>query len=94
MNSNLFQTILTTAITIAGFATTILLSLGCHDVAGAINCVGSNAPAWLAPYLIIATSVLGALKLVIGFATGKLVKPTVAVTNSGAPGTVLPSQVR
>lgn len=94
MNSNLFQTILTTLVTITGFATTVLLALGCHDVAGAINCVGSNAPAWLVPYLAIATSVLGALKLVIGFATGKLVSPTVAVTISGKPGTVTPNQVR
>ena len=95
MNSNLFQTLLTLAITISTIATSLLLSLGCHaDAAGAVNCIGSNAPSWLAPYLIIITSVLGILKLIIGFATGKLTAPTAAVTNSGAPGTVTPNQVR
>ena len=94
MNSNLFQTILTLAITISGIATSVLLSLGCHDVAGAISCVGSTAPAWLAPYLIIATSFLGILKLVIAAFSGKLVKPTVVVSDSGKPGTVSPAAVR
>jgi hypothetical protein len=95
MNSNLFQTILTLAITVSGIATSILLSLGCHtDVAGAVNCVGSNAPSWAAPYLVIITSVLGILKLIIAAFNGKLTAPTVVVSTSGAPGTVSPMQVK
>ena len=93
MNSNLFQTILTALVTISGIATSILISLGCHDVAGAVNCVGSTAPAWMIPYLAIATSILGIIKLITAVFTGKLTAPTAVVSNSGALGTVAPRNV-
>lgn len=79
MNSNYFQTILTVLVTVSGIATSVLLSLGCHELGGSISCVASNAPTWLAPYLVIATSVLGVLKLIIGAFTGKLTAPTQVV---------------
>lgn len=81
MNSNLFQTILTVAITISGFLTTILLALGCKDVAGAIDCSTASGPTWLIPYLVIAATVSGFLKLIIKFFQGKgaLINPTIVV---------------
>jgi hypothetical protein len=79
MNSNFFQTILTVLVTVSGLATSILVTLGCHEIAGSVSCVGSTAPSWLVPYLAIAASVLGALKLVIGAFTGKLTAPTQVV---------------
>lgn len=93
MNSNFFQTILTAAITVSALITSVLLILGCHDIGGSISCVASNAPTWLIPYLGIAASGLGILKLVIGAFTGKLTAPTAAVSKSGNIGTVLPSDV-
>ena len=91
MNSNLFQTILTVLLTLCGVATTILLSFGCtQDAAGAVSCAASSASTWLAPYLVIAASALGIVKLITGAFTGKLMLPTVAVTKSGAAGTVHP----
>ena len=94
MNSNLFQTILTALLTLCGVATTILLSFGCtQDVAGAINCAASTAPTWLAPYLVIAASALGIVKLITGAITGKLVAPTAVISTSGASGTVHPDVV-
>jgi hypothetical protein len=93
MNSNLFQTILTVLLTISGLATSVLVSLGCNDIGGSISCVASNAPTWMVPYLGIAASVLGILKLVIGAFTGKLTAPTAAVSKSGNVGTVSPSDV-
>lgn len=93
MNSNLFQTILTVLTALSAIAASILLSLGCHDVGGSITCIASNAPTWMVPYLGIAASILGILKLVIGAFTGKLVAPTAAISRSGNAGTVLPSSV-
>lgn len=77
MNSNLFQTILTVLTTVSGLATSLLLGLGCHEVAGAVTCVGSTAPAWLLPYLAGATGILGVVKLIISAFNGKLTAPTV-----------------
>lgn len=94
MNSNLFQTILTVMITLAGIATSVLLSMGCHDVAGSINCVGATAPTFLLPYLGIAASVLGVVKLLIAAFTGKLTAPTAVVSDSGKAGTVSPAAVK
>ncbi len=80
MNSNLFQTILTVLITVSAFASTVLVSFGCiESPAGTMLCSASTAPAWLVPYLAIAASVLGFLKLVIGFFQGKLIAPTKVV---------------
>ncbi len=93
MNSNLLQTILTALLTISGIATSILLSVGCQDIAGSISCVASNAPTWLVPYLGIAASVLGIVKLVLAAFNGKLTAPTVVVSDSGKAGTVTPAQV-
>jgi hypothetical protein len=93
MNSNFFQTILTILITVSGLATSALLSLGCKDIAGTLNCATSSAPSWLAPYLVVIASALGFTKLIIAAFTGKLVAPTVVVSKSGAPGTVSPTFV-
>jgi hypothetical protein len=57
----------------------------------AVDCAA--APAWIAPYLIIAMPVLAFVKLVIGFIEGKLVAPTAVVNETGLPGTVLPEDV-
>lgn len=92
-NTSIFQTILTALITISTLVGGVLLSLGCHDIAGSISCVGSNAPTWLSPYLIIATSVLGIIKLITSAFEGKLVKQTAVISTSGKTGTVLPSDV-
>jgi hypothetical protein len=93
MNSNLFQTILTVLITISGLATSLLVSMGCTDVAGSLNCATSSAPTWLAPYLVMAASVLGVVKLIVAAFTGKLTAPTAVVSTSGAAGTVNPRSV-
>lgn len=94
MNSNLFQTILTVLLTACGIVTSILLGLGCtQDVAGAVSCAASSAPSWLAPYLVIAASALGIVKLITGAITGKLVLPTAVVSVSGDTGTVHPNAV-
>jgi hypothetical protein len=94
MNSNLFQTILTVLLTACGVVTSILLALGCtQDVTGAINCAASSAPEWLVPWLVVAASALGIVKLITGAITGKLVAPTAVVSKSGAPGTVHPERV-
>jgi hypothetical protein len=93
MNSNLFQTILTVLITVSGLATSILVSMGCVDVAGSLNCATSSAPTWLAPYLVMIASALGIVKLILAAFTGKLTAPTVVVSTTGAPNTVRPSSV-
>ena len=93
INSNLFQTILTVMLTVTGIATSVLLNMGCHDVSGTINCVGSTAPSWLLPYLGIIATALGILKLIIAALTGKLVKPTAVIATNGAVGTVHPTDV-
>ena len=94
MNSNLFQTVLTVLLTACGVLTSILLALGCtQDVTGAINCAASSAPEWLVPWLVVAASALGIVKLITGAITGKLVAPTAVVSNSGARGSVHPELV-
>ena len=94
MNSNLFQTILTVLLTACGVLTSILLAFGCtQDVTGALNCAASSAPEWLVPWLVVAASALGIVKLITGAITGKLAAPTAVVSSSGARGTVHPDLV-
>ena len=94
MNTNLFQTILTVLITISGIATSLLVSMGCtQSVNGSLNCATTSAPAWLVPYLVIAASVLGIVKLIIAAFDGKLSAPTVAVSKTGTTGTVTADQI-
>ena len=93
MNSNLFQTILTVLLTISGVATSVLLSMGCHDAGGSLSCLGASAPTWMLPYLGIIATALGILKLIIAALTGKLTAPTAVVSNSGKVGTVAPIDV-
>lgn len=94
MNSNFFQTILTVLLTACGVVTSILLGFGCApDASGTLNCAASSAPEWLVPYLVVAASALGIVKLITGAITGKLVAPTAVVSSSGAPGTVHPDVV-
>ena len=95
MNNNLFQTILTIAMTISGLGSTLLVSLGCKtNVVGNLDCTASNAPIWLVPYMVMAASALGILKLIVSAFNGKLVKPTVVVSTTGEAGTVRPSAVQ
>ena len=93
MNSNYFQTILTVVAGILAMATTILLSMGCTDIADKISCVASSAPTWIAPYLAIAASAIGVLKVIIGAFTGKLTKQTAVIATTGDVGTVHPNAV-
>lgn len=80
MNSNLFQTILTVLIAVQGLASSLLVSLGCkQDALGSLDCAVSSAPVWLVPYLVMAATVLGFVKLIIAAFQGKLAKPTVVV---------------
>lgn len=94
MNSNLFQTILTAAITICGILTSILLSVGCTTLpTGALDCSASTLGATWIPYLAIIASALGIVKLIVAAFQGKLVAPTAVVATTGAPGTVHPADV-
>lgn len=80
MNSNLFQTILTVLMTVSTLASMLLVSFGCiESPTGTMLCSASTAPAWLTPYLAIAATGLGFLKLIIAFFQGKLVAPTKVV---------------
>lgn len=80
MNSNFFQTILTVLITVAAFASMILVSFGCvESPSGTMLCSASTAPTWLTPYLGMAATGLGFLKLIIAFFQGKLTAPTKVV---------------
>jgi len=97
MNTNYFQTLMTTAIALLGVATAVLVSMGCtHALNGALDCSNSSAPIWLAPYLVIAASIISFLKLILGAFEGKLTKPTVPVVpnGEGKPGVVTEAQVK
>jgi hypothetical protein len=95
VNLNFFQTILTVILTICSIATAGLLALGCiESPSGTMLCSAANAPAWLVPYLVLAASIVGPLKLIIAKIEGKLTAPTVVVSTSGDAGTVRPSQVK
>lgn len=94
MNTNLFQTILTTVGIVLAGITTILLSMGCTTLAtGALSCATTSAPTWLAPYLITIVAIINIVKVIISAIGGKLAAPTAVINNSGAAGTVTPAQV-
>jgi hypothetical protein len=81
MNTNLFQTIATVLMAVASIGSTLLVAMGCSQNAlGALDCsTATNAPVWMVPYLVIAASVLGIIKLVLAAFEGKLTAPTVPV---------------
>ena len=81
MNTNLFQTLLTVAVTVSGILSSILVSFGCSaaPLTGALDCSHSSAPIWLVPYLVGTASVLGIVKLLLATFEGKLALPTVTV---------------
>lgn len=103
-NSNLFSQILTGAIILETGLTALLMKIGCTQAAAdtALVCTTSTlpewTPAWLLPWLVGAATVQGALKWGLHLFKGDtwlggLLKPTVVVTSSGAPGTVTMKQV-
>lgn len=81
MNTNFLQTLMTVLILLSSFGTSILLGFGCiaNPITGAVDCSTSNAPVWLAPYLVFAATGLGIVKMIVAAFEGKLTKPTVAV---------------
>lgn len=94
MNTNLFQTILTTAGLILAGVATVLIHMGCTTLPdGSLSCAVNSAPIWLAPYMVSIASLLGIAKLIIGYLTGKLAAPTAIISDSGKAGTVTPAQV-
>jgi hypothetical protein len=78
-NTNLLQTIMTTAASICAILTTVLLSMGCVDVAGTLSCTATTAPTWLTPYMAGIAMLLTIAKLLLGAFEGKLTAPTVAI---------------
>ena len=63
LSSPIFQNILTVLMTAASFVTIILLSLGCTEVGDSVNCAAATAPSWLVPWLVVASTGLGFVKL-------------------------------
>jgi len=84
MNTNFLQTLMTVLMLLSSFGTSILLGFGCtaNQITGAVDCSASTAPLWLAPYLVIAATVLGIVKMVLAAFEGKLTAPTIPVNKT------------
>ncbi|MEP6827956.1 MAG: hypothetical protein ABJA10_07765 [Aestuariivirga sp.] len=93
MNSSPIQGYMTVALTVISFLISILLGMGCSEIAGTISCAASTAPTWLVPYLGYAALFLGFAKTALGLIDGKLFANTAVISNSGAPGTVTQKSV-
>lgn len=65
MNTNMIHNILNALVAFMGIATSILVSLGCTNIADKLDCSASAAPEWLLPWVVGAAGVIGVIKVVM-----------------------------
>lgn len=65
MNTNTIHNILNALLAIMGVATSILVSMGCTNVADKLDCSASTAPEWLLPWVVGAAGVIGTIKVIM-----------------------------
>lgn len=66
MNTNMIHNILNALMAVLGIATSILVSMGCTQLAdGKLDCSASTAPEWLLPWVVGAAGIIGTIKVIM-----------------------------